>query len=245
MIYLVFFSDAGVPKLLLTPAIVTYKKVADGQDVADPPAVTEIGGGFYKFTAAPAEALVVTVDGGGGLADADRYKVMQITPHDADLDAQVSSRSTASEAALLAAIAALQTVLVGLQARVLAQNQPYPVALDGSASIRVIYKQGEARSLTLQVTDALGNAVDISGAALLLGIKRDKSEAAYALSKTDAAFDKSQAALGIVAVAMSATDTNLAEATYIGELKCSWTGPPAVVNKSADFYLQIKKAITA
>jgi hypothetical protein len=130
MIYLVFFSDAGVPKLLLTPAIVTCKKVADGQDVADPPAVTEIGGGFYKFTAAPAEALVVTVDGGAELADADRYKVMQITPHDADLDAAVSTRSTATQgatagelaaaqAAIEAAIAALHNVTV---AEVLAGN---------------------------------------------------------------------------------------------------------------------------
>jgi hypothetical protein len=93
MIYVVYFSNAGVPATGLSSSIVAYKKVADGSDVASPPAITEIGVGFYKFTAAPAEALAVQVDGGTGLANADRYKVMQITPHDGDLDAQVSSRA--------------------------------------------------------------------------------------------------------------------------------------------------------
>jgi len=97
MIYVVYFSDAGAPKTGLSPSLVTYKKVSDGSDVASPPAVTEIGGGFYKFAATPAEALVVRVDGGAALASADRHKVMQITPHDADLDAQVSTRGSQAD----------------------------------------------------------------------------------------------------------------------------------------------------
>ena len=36
------------------------------------------------------------MDGGGNLAKADKYKVMQITPHDADLDAAVSTRAPES-----------------------------------------------------------------------------------------------------------------------------------------------------
>ena len=90
MIYVVFFSNAGAPATGLTPTIGVYKKVSDGTDVTPAPTVSEIGGGFYKFTATPAEALVVRMNGGGSLSDADKYKVMQITPHDADLDAQVS-----------------------------------------------------------------------------------------------------------------------------------------------------------
>jgi hypothetical protein len=97
MIYVMYFSDAGAPKTGLSPMITIYKKVSDGSDVADPPAVSEIGGGFYKFTAAPAEALVVQVDGGATLVDTDRYKVLQITPHDADLDAQVSTRGSQAD----------------------------------------------------------------------------------------------------------------------------------------------------
>jgi hypothetical protein len=41
--------------------------------------------------------LVVRIDGGSVLADAYRYKVMQITPHDADLDAQVSTRGSQAD----------------------------------------------------------------------------------------------------------------------------------------------------
>ncbi|MFA5112084.1 MAG: hypothetical protein WC443_11800, partial [Desulfobaccales bacterium] len=96
MIYVVFFSNGGVPATGLSPAIGLYKKVSDGTDVTPEPTVSEVGGGFYKFTAFPAEALVVQVNGGAGLANGDRYKVMQITPHDADLDAQVSTRAPES-----------------------------------------------------------------------------------------------------------------------------------------------------
>jgi hypothetical protein len=100
MNYVLFFSESGVPRVGLIATIITYKKVASGEDVANPPAVTEIGGGFYKFAAAPSEALVVAVDGGSGLANEDRYKVLQITPHDADLDAAVSSRATLGAGAI-------------------------------------------------------------------------------------------------------------------------------------------------
>ena len=97
MIYVVYYSDGGIPKTALSPSIVTYKKVSDGSDVASPPAVSEIGGGFYKFVSTPSEALVVRVDGGAALADAYRYKVMQITPHDGDLDAQMSTRGSQTD----------------------------------------------------------------------------------------------------------------------------------------------------
>jgi hypothetical protein len=97
MIYVVFFSNAGAPATGLTPTIGVYKKVSDGTDVTPAPTVSELGGGFYKFTAAPAEALVVRMNGGGTLADADKYKVMQITPHDADLDTQVSTRGSQAD----------------------------------------------------------------------------------------------------------------------------------------------------
>jgi hypothetical protein len=119
MIYVIYFSNAGAPATGLSPAIGVYKKVADGTDVTPAPTVSEIGGGFYKFSAAPAEALVVRVNGGGSLGDTDKYKVMQITPHDADLDAQVSSRLAASayrepdNAGILAAIEALNDITVG------------------------------------------------------------------------------------------------------------------------------------
>jgi len=110
-------------------------------------------------------------------------------------------------------------------------------------SNKLVIKQGEAKTITFTVKDAQGMGVDLSGATLLLGVKKDKSEADYILAKTDAEFDKSGAAGGIVAVHLTATDSSQPEATYIGELRCAWAGP--VIKKSEDFYLQIKGAVTA
>ena len=39
MIYVVFFSNAGVPATGLTPTIGVYKKVSDGTDVTPAPTV--------------------------------------------------------------------------------------------------------------------------------------------------------------------------------------------------------------
>lgn len=108
---------------------------------------------------------------------------------------------------------------------------------------KVVFKQGEAKTLTFTVKDALGAGVDLTGAALLLGVKRDKADKEYTFAKLDADFDKSGAAIGIVAVALTATDTDQPPATYIGELRCTWDGP--VIKKSEDFFLQIKGAVTA
>ena len=107
---------------------------------------------------------------------------------------------------------------------------------------KVTIKQGEAKTLTLTVTDQSGAAINLSAATLTLGVKKAKSDTAYAITKADAAFGKTQAALGIVTVPLTAIETTLAEGTYVGELKCSWSAG-AVIEKSADFYLQIKGAV--
>lgn len=93
MIYVLSFTSGAAPKTGLSPTIITYKKISDGSDVASPPSISEVGGGLYKFTATSTEALGVVVDGGATLSNAERYKVMQITPNDGSLDAAVSSRS--------------------------------------------------------------------------------------------------------------------------------------------------------
>jgi hypothetical protein len=108
---------------------------------------------------------------------------------------------------------------------------------------KMVIKQGEAKTITFTVKDAIGAAVDLSAATLLLGVKKDKSDTSYAFSKLDAAFNKAQAAQGIVSVDLTSTDTNQPEATYLGELKCAWAGP--VIKKSEDFFLQVKRAVTA
>jgi hypothetical protein len=108
---------------------------------------------------------------------------------------------------------------------------------------KLVIKQGEAKMISFTVGDAQGARVDLSGAALFLGVKKDKSDSDYLFAKADQDFDKSQAVNGIVTVNLAAADTNQPEATYIGELRCAWAGP--VIKKSEDFFLQIKRAVTA
>ena len=67
-------------------------------------------------------------------------------------------------------------------------------------SSKIRLKQGEAKTITFTVTRAYGQAVDLTGATLFLGVKRHKSDTAYIFSKVDADFDKTQQALGIVDV---------------------------------------------
>jgi hypothetical protein len=107
---------------------------------------------------------------------------------------------------------------------------------------KLTIKQGEAKTITFTVKGAAGVAVNLSAATLTLGIKKAKSDTAYSITKADADFNKALAATGIVSVNFTEANTNLPEGTYVGELKCSWTAG-AVINKSTDFYIQIKGAV--
>jgi len=79
----VYFANAGVPETGLTPTWNNIKKVSDGSDFTPQPAITEVGGGWYKFTQPTiTEDLTGVVDGGATLADSDRYVPVDITPDD-------------------------------------------------------------------------------------------------------------------------------------------------------------------
>ena len=107
---------------------------------------------------------------------------------------------------------------------------------------KLTMKQGEAKTITFTAKDAAGVVVDLSLAAISLGVKLNKSDTAYAIFKADADFDKSLTSTGVIKVDFDATDTDLSEGTYIGELQFSWTSG-ATVNKTVDWYLQIKGAV--
>ena len=112
-------------------------------------------------------------------------------------------------------------------------------------SSKIRLKQGEAKTITLTVTRAYGQAVDLTGATLFLGVKRHKKDTAYIFSKVDVDFDKTQQALGIVTVDLSTTDTTQAEADYHGELKCTWAGTVVKVDKSLnEILISIEKSGT-
>ena len=110
----------------------------------------------------------------------------------------------------------------------------------------VTLKQGEAKTLTLTVTDKDGAAVDLTGCTLFLALKRHKGDGDYTFSKNHSDFDASQAAQGIVSVFLTATDTNQVPGPYVGELKVTFPGaPPATVEKSGDLTVIIEGAVTA
>jgi hypothetical protein len=106
-----------------------------------------------------------------------------------------------------------------------------------------ILKQKEAKTLTLTVTRD-GSPVDLSGCTLFLGVKHHKDDTQYTFSKNDADFDKSQTAQGVVSVFLSGDDLDQDPGDYVAELKVQFSGSPAVIDKSADFYLLIQQAVT-
>lgn len=104
----------------------------------------------------------------------------------------------------------------------------------------ITIKQGEAKTIKFTVTDAAG-VIDLSSATLKFGVKRIKSDAAYLIEKEDAAFDKTDAATGIVKLPLSATDTNQTPGDHVGELRVTFAADN--IDKSADIEIKIDKAI--
>ena len=109
----------------------------------------------------------------------------------------------------------------------------------------ITLKQGEAKLLTLTVTDGSGAAVNLNGCTLFLAVKRPKGED-YVFSKNHGDFNLSQAEQGVVSVFLGDTDTSQTPGPYVGELKVTFPGAaPATVEKSGDLTLTIERAVTA
>ena len=77
--FLVYFSQSGVPAAALTPTWHSLRETGGTDRVAQAPAITAIGGGWYRFEAnkgtVPWDAadLVGVIDGGSALSGAERY----------------------------------------------------------------------------------------------------------------------------------------------------------------------------
>jgi len=101
----VFFRDSsGNPVTALTPTATSDYK--DGTGGAPAVTVTEVANGFYRvtFATAPAKDVLVRVDGGATLTTT-RYAALEVPVggYVDDLDATVSSRSAATDTAVLLA----------------------------------------------------------------------------------------------------------------------------------------------
>lgn len=81
--YKVYFAEAGVATTGLTVTWEYLKKVSDGTDEGSPPAFTEIGGGWYKYSYSPTEDMVGVIDGSATItSDSDRYVPVDFTASD-------------------------------------------------------------------------------------------------------------------------------------------------------------------
>lgn len=80
MLYTLFLSNAGVPALGLAPVLVSLFDAVTSVAVAPSqfPVISEVGGGWYKFSYNPTDPMVGVVDAGITLAGADRYKPVQL-----------------------------------------------------------------------------------------------------------------------------------------------------------------------
>ena len=74
MLIIAFFTDGGTPKTGLSPTLDVWK--TDGTQVVTAQAMTEIGGGFYKYEYTgydEDEDYVIRADGTATLSGYDRY----------------------------------------------------------------------------------------------------------------------------------------------------------------------------
>ena len=89
--YTLYIDDNGISRTELTPSIVNFIDIATGADLAvsgTVPTISELGGGFYKFTFSwEAEAIdaayVLKIDAGSEIVNASqRYLRMRIEQQD-------------------------------------------------------------------------------------------------------------------------------------------------------------------
>jgi len=110
--------------------------------------------------------------------------------------------------------------------------------------MRIKLIQGEAKPVTPQVTEK-GKPVPIPPeATLLLGVKKNKDDAAYVFTMEDADFNRSQADRGILSFYVTPGHTNNSPGVYAAQLKITFTpGPPEETEKTDPFEIEIEKAI--
>lgn len=88
----IYFANAGVPATGLTPTWNSLKNAVTGADITPQPSITEVGGGFYKFTADPGVGVrwCGVVDGGVSLTvNTDRYIPVLVGDSDLAKDTMV------------------------------------------------------------------------------------------------------------------------------------------------------------
>lgn len=107
----------------------------------------------------------------------------------------------------------------------------------------LILKRKEAKTLKFTVTDKTTSAaIDVSTATFSFEAKASDALAGVAvISKADSAFDKTDAATGIVKLPLSESDLDLAQEFYACELKTLFSS--SNIDKSDTLRIQIIEAV--
>lgn len=109
---------------------------------------------------------------------------------------------------------------------------------------KITVKQGEAKRIILTVKNN-GAIMPLTGASVRLGFKRHPYDTSYSLVKEDATFNKDDVSVGVVSVFLDSNDLNLPPWSYVGELRVAFSDADGTIEKSIDFILEVKQAITA
>jgi len=85
-LYCVYIANKGARATGKSPTIDVYVKASDGTSAGTPPVITELSGGWYKFTCVPTELYVIGINTNDtAMTDADRYIPMMLTAYDGDV----------------------------------------------------------------------------------------------------------------------------------------------------------------
>ena len=104
----------------------------------------------------------------------------------------------------------------------------------------ITFIQGEAEVVTFNITDSVGDVIDVSSAILSFEVAKKVGACGKVITKSDSDFNKTQASTGIVSIDLSAIDTNQGVADYIGELTITFN-----VNsiKKTQYSIRINKEV--
>jgi hypothetical protein len=159
--FLVYFSQSGVPAAGLTPAWHSLHETGGADRVAQAPAITAVGGGWYRYEAvkgtAPWEAgnLVGVIDGGVTLGGAERYVPVilseQTLQRQADLVLGAAVAAAKSQAGSLAAdVNLIRQALAGKRTQEVATGRIRIYDTDNTAVLKTLQPDEQDGVLAVQ-----------------------------------------------------------------------------------------------
>lgn len=138
--YTMFVTNGGTAATGLSPVFDSLYAVDDGQDlISGAPSITEIGGGLYKFTYDATEKVVGVIDcdpaSSPALSDPDRYKAVEMTPGDTQLEAVIEELSQGKPTATPLLKDAIMLLYMALRNQSVTTEEEYAVYSDDGTKI--------------------------------------------------------------------------------------------------------------